>query len=209
MKFTNNLLNQNTAKNTAKFMQIICYMGMALFVMMLILSFLGRLQYNLSVESENYPHAIYAEENHDFSSRSFTVSHKDDLRIRTESEDGKIELKSYVTIVLLFSVTLIPMFFAYWFLSKVFANVAKGEIFVEKNAHYLLYYGIIQAIVAIVIPFVKLLIVQIANMLVSDRISLATGTNIINQLIPSIAFFVAAYIISYGVHLQDEADHTL
>ena len=27
--------------------------------------------------------------------------------------------------------------------------------------------------------------------------------------IPSIAFIVAAYIIQYGVRLQDEADHTL
>ena len=30
-----------------------------------------------------------------------------------------------------------------------------------------------------------------------------------NMLIPSIAFIVAAYIIHYGVHLQDEVDHTL
>ena len=27
--------------------------------------------------------------------------------------------------------------------------------------------------------------------------------------LPGIAFIVAAYIIHYGVHLQDEVDHTL
>lgn len=209
MKSMHALLNQKTAQNTAKFMKIICYIIICLFVIMLALSFMGRLQYNLSFRNENYPNAIYAEENHNFTSRSLTVSSGDNLRIRTQSEDGKIELISYIALIVMYASNIIPLMLAYWFLSKVFANVAKGEIFVEKNAHYLLYYGIIQAIVAVVVPFVKLLIVQIANMLVTDRISLSTGTNMINQLIPSIAFLVAAYIINYGVHLQDEVDHTL
>lgn len=209
MKIINKLLNQRTAQKTASFMKVICYLAMALFTLMLLLSFFGRLQYNLSVGNENYPGAIFAEENHDFSSRSFTVSDRDDLRIRTESENGKIDLLSYIAITLIFSLSIVPMIFAFWFLSKVFGNVAKGEIFIQNNAHYLLYYGILQATVAVVVPFAKLLIVQIANMLVADRISLATGTNMLNQLIPSIAIFVAAYIISYGVHLQDEVDHTL
>ena len=209
MKIINKLLNQRTAQKTASFMKVICSLVMVLFVLMLLLSFFGRLQYNLSIGNENYPHAIYAEENHDFSSRSFTVYDQDDLRIRTVTEGGKIELLSYIAITLMFSISIVPMIFAFWFLSKVFGNVAKGEIFTQKNAHYLLYYGMLQATVAVVVPFVKLLIVQIANMLVTDRISLATGTNMLNQLIPSIAIFVAAYIISYGVHLQDQADHTL
>lgn len=209
MKIINQLLNQKTAQKTASFMEVICYLAMALFTLMLLLSFFGRLQYNLRIGNENYPCAIYAEENHNFSSRSLTVSDPDDLRIHTESEDGKIDLLSYIAITLMFSLSIVPMIFAFWFLAKVFGNVAKGEIFTQKNAHYLLYYGILQATVAVVVPFVKLLIVQIANLLVTDRISLATGANMFNQLIPSIAIFVAAYIISYGFHLQDEADHTL
>lgn len=209
MKIIHRLLNQKTAHHTAEVMKFICYIIIGLFAVMLALSFMGRLQYNLSFGNENYPHAIYAEENHNFTSRSLTIGGSDSLRIRTQSEDGKIELISYIALIVMYAANIIPLMFAYWFLSKVFSNVAKGEIFVEKNAHYLLYYGIIQAIVAVVVPFVKLLIVQIANTLVTDRISLSTGTNIINQLIPSIAFLVAAYIINYGVHLQDEADHTL
>lgn len=209
MKIIHRLLNQKTAYHTAEVMKFICYIMIGLFAVMLVLSFMGRLQYKLSFGNENYPHAIYAEENHNFASRSLTISGSDSLRIRTQSEEGKIELISYIALIVMYAANIIPLMFAYWFLSKVFSNVAKGEIFVEKNAHYLLYYGIIQAIVAVVVPFVKLLIVQIANTLVTDRISLSTGTNIINQLIPSIAFLVAAYIINYGVHLQDEADHTL
>lgn len=177
--------------------------------MMLILSCFGRLQYNLSYADEHYPDAIYAEENHDFSTRFLTVSSNDQLRIRTLSENGKIELTSYVAIVLIYVSGILPLILAYLFLSKVFDNVAKGEIFVKKNAHYLLYYGLIQGAVAVAIPFIKLLIVQIANMLVTDQISLATGSDMLNNIVPSIGFLVAAYIINYGIDLQDEVDHTL
>lgn len=208
MKMIHSLLDQQTAKKAAGFMKIICQLIIFLFVAMLVLSFMGRLQYNLSVGEKTYPNAIYAEENHDFSSRSFTVRSNDDLRVHASAEDGKIDPISYIAIVLMYAINIIPLLFAYWFLAKVFDNVANGEIFMEKNAHYLLYYGLIQVVVAVFVPFVKLLIVQIANTFVADRISLATGMNM-NQLIPGIAFIVAAYIINYGVHLQDEADHTL
>ena len=39
--------------------------------------------------------------------------------------------------------------------------------------------------------------------------SIATGQGVLNTVISGIAFIVAAYIIHYGVHLQDEVDHTL
>jgi len=49
----------------------------------------------------------------------------------------------------------------------------------------------------------------LANQIADSRISLYTGTDVLNTLIPSIAFLVAAYIIRYGIYLQDEVDHTL
>ncbi|MEG0900009.1 MAG: DUF2975 domain-containing protein [Oscillospiraceae bacterium] len=203
------LLNQKVAMGTAKFMKVICHIIIFLFVIMLALSFIGRLQYNLQVGGKTYAHAIYAEENHDFNMRSLTVKSNDSLRIHAAADDGTIDIITYVAITIMYAINIIPLMFAYWFLAKVFANVAKGEIFTQKNAHYLLYFGVIQAVVAIAVPFVKLFIVQIANTLVSDRISLATGTNMFNEFVPSVAFIVAAYIINYGVHLQDEVDHTL
>lgn len=209
MKSMDFLLNHKLATKTAKLMNVLCHIAIILFVIMLALSFLGRLQYVLSVGGTTYERAIYAEENHDFTTRGLTVSSSDTLRVRAATNDGTIELLTYIVIVLMHAINLIPLIFAYWFLAKVFANVAKGEIFVEKNARYLLYFGIIKGAVAVVLPFVKLLIIQIANAFVADRISLATGSDIINQLVPSVAFLVAAYIINYGIHLQDEADHTL
>ncbi|MEG1781908.1 MAG: DUF2975 domain-containing protein [Oscillospiraceae bacterium] len=209
MKILHKLLNQNLAMGTAKFMKAICYITIFLFVTMLVLCSAGRLEYNLKVGDKTYAHAIYAEENHDFSSRSLTVKSKDSLSIRAAADDGTIDIITYAAISIMFAINIIPLMFAYWFLSKIFDNVAKGEIFVLQNANFLLYYGIIQSSVAIIVPFIKLFIVLIANTLVADSISMSTGGNMLNQLVLSSAFLVAAYIISYGVHLQDEADHTL
>lgn len=209
MKIVKLLLNQKLATNTARLMNAFCHIAMILFVLMLALSCFGRLQYVLRVDGTTYEQAIYAEENHDFTTRAFTVSSSDNLRVHAAADDGTIEPLTYFAIVLMYALNIIPIIFAYWFLAKVFDNVAKGDIFVEKNAHFLLYFGIIQGGVAIIIPFVKLLIVHIANVLIVDRISLATGSNMINQLVLSVAFLLAAYIINYGVHLQDEVDHTL
>jgi hypothetical protein len=109
----------------------------------------------------------------------------------------------------MYAINAIPLIISFWLLSRVLNNVSKGHIFTVKNASYLLYYGLIHITVAVLIPFVKLLIVYLANQFTSNIIYITVGQNLLNNLIPSIAFIVAAYIIHYGVHLQDEADHTL
>lgn len=209
MKSIKFLLNQRFAAKIAKLMKIFCNIAIILFILMLVLCFLGRLQYILNVGSTTYQNAIYAEENHEFITRALTVNNSDSLRVSAAADDGTIELLTYIAIVCTYAISIIPLIFAFWFLSRMFDNVSKGDIFVEKNAHYLLYFGVIQGLTAVAAPFIKLLIVEIANVFVADRISLATGSNMISQLIPSVAFLVAAYIINYGVHLQDEVDHTL
>lgn len=209
MKTVKFLLDQKLVTKVSKLMKIFCNIVIVLFILLLALSFLGRLQYILHADGTTYEHAIYAEENHNFTTRVLTANSNDGLRVHAAADDGTIELLTYIAIVFMYAINIIPLIFAYRFLAKVFDNVAKGEIFVEKNAHYLLCFGIIQGVVAVAVPFVKLLIVQIANALVADRIFLAAGSNMISQLVPSMAFLVAAYIISYGVRLQDEVDHTL
>ena len=47
------------------------------------------------------------------------------------------------------------------------------------------------------------------NLISVDSLSIGTGSTMLNDLIPSLAFIVAAYIIHYGISLQDEVDHTL
>lgn len=206
MKF---LLNQKLITKVSTVMKIFCYAVIALFTLSLALSLFGRLEFILHSGGTTYERAIYAEESHDFTTRGFTVGSSDSLRVHAAADNGAIEPLTYGAIVFIYAISIIPLIFAYRFLAKVFSNVSNGEIFVEKNAEYLLFFGIIQGVVAVILPFVKLLIVQFANTLTADRISLATGSGMISQLIPSIAFLVAAYIISYGVSLKDEVDHTL
>ena len=169
---------------------------------------MGRQTFFLYTKSGTFEHAIYAEENHNSHSRSMTVYMGDDIRVWTNSDD-QIDLTIQVGLSLMYAVNTIPMICAFWFLSCVFSNIRRGEIFTEQNATYLLYYGLLQFSVAMFVPFIKLMICGLTNLVSDGRISISTGQAMFNLLIPSIVFIVAAYIIHYGVHLQDEVDHTL
>ena len=43
----------------------------------------------------------------------------------------------------------------------------------------------------------------------NTRISLSVNNNLPDYIFQGIAFLVAAYIIHYGINLQDEVDHTI
>ena len=208
MKIIQKLINEPFAKSTAHFMKYICYIMMLFFVAGLVLSFIGRQTFILHTSTGTYDSAIYSEENHNWTSRGLTVSMNDEVRVI--AYDGeKIDLITQIGLSTMYTVNVIPLIICFWFLSRVFNNVSKGRIFTDQNASYLLYYGLMQMAVAALVPFIKLFISYLANQFSSSEISIATGQNLLNNLIPNIAFIVAAYIIHYGVHLQDEADHTL
>jgi len=208
MKKIQKLINEPYAKSAAHFMKYICYIMMLFFVAGLVLSFIGRQTFILHSSTGTYDSAIYSEENHNWTSRGPTVSMNDEVRVI--AYDGeKIDLITQIGLSTMYAVNVIPLIICFWFLSRVFNNVSKGRIFTDQNASYLLYYGLMQMAVAALVPFIKLFISYLANQFSSSEISIATGQNLLNNLIPNIAFIVAAYIIHYGVHLQDEADHTL
>ena len=208
MKKIQKLINETFAKSTAHFMKYICYIMMLFFVAGLILSFSGRRTFILHTSTGTYDSAIYSEENHDWTSRGPTVSMNDEVRVI--AYDGeKIDLITQIGLSAMYVTNIIPLILCFWFLSRVFNNVSKGRIFTDQNASYLLYYGLIQVAVAVLVPFIKIFISYLANQFTNSELSIATGQNLLNNLIPNIAFIVAAYIIHYGVHLQDEVDHTL
>lgn len=208
MKWIRKLLNESFAKSAAQFMRFICYFMVFFFAVGLILSFMGRQSFFLHDETGVYEGAIYAESNHNRASRGFTVNTTDDIHVWTNDE-GEIDLATHIGLSVMYALQIVPLIFAYWFLSRVFANIHKGQIFTEQNALYLLYYGLLQFVVALFVPFLKLLICNLTNLLSNSRMSISTGHDVMTTLFPSIAFIVAAYIIHYGIHLQDEADHTL
>ncbi len=208
MRLLQKLANERFAKSAAQIMKFVCYFLICFFVFCTALSFMGRQTFFLHSEAGTFERAIYAEENHEPHSRSMTVHMDDDIHVWT-NDDDQIDLTIQIGLSLMFAVTSVPMIFAFWFLSRVFANIRKGQIFTEQNAAYLLYYGLLQFFVAVLAPFIKLLICWLTNLVSDGRMFISTGQSMFNLLIPSIAFIVAAYIIHYGVHLQDEVDHTL
>ena len=208
MKFIQELANERFARPAAQLMKFACYFVICFYVLCTVLSFMGRQSFFLHTKTGTYERAIYAEEKHAAHSRSMTVFTGDDVHVWTNDND-QIDLTIQIGLSLMYAVHIVPMIFAYWFLSRVFSNINNGHIFTEKNSSYLLYYGMLQFSVAVFVPFIKLLICWLTNLISNGRMSISTGQAMFNMLIPSIAFIVAAYIIHYGVHLQDEVDHTL
>lgn len=208
MKLLQKLLNQKFAAQAAEFMKYICCLVCGFMIFCLILVFAGRQTFFLHTDGGTYPKAIYAEDNHDVSSRSLVISTNDDIHVWTNS-NNEINVITHIGICLMYAVNIIPLILAYWFLSRVFRNIQKGQIFTEQNAFYLLYYGVLQFVTAVAVPFIKIFISCIINLISDSRISLSTGQDIIGNAIPSVAFIVAAHIIYYGIHLQDEVDHTI
>ena len=209
MKNLQRLMNERSAKTAARFMTAICYLLMLVFTAGLVLSLIGRQTFILHTSTGTYDSAIYSEADHNWTSRGPTVSMKDQVRVLAYDNDDNVDLITQVGLSAMYTVNVIPLIVCFWFLSRVFDNINKGFIFTDKNAVYLLYYGLIQIAVAAVVPFIKMLIVFLANQFTRSQIHIQTGQNLISDLVPNIAFIVAAYIIHYGVHLQDEADHTL
>lgn len=208
MKLIQKFVNEQTAKAASLFMRFVCYLVIVFSLVCLVLSFMGRQTFTLRTREDTYEHAIYAEENHEPHSRGLTVSMGDYIRVKSNT-DNEIDFTTHIGLSLMFAAHVVPMIFATWFLSRVFTNVYKGRIFTEQNAKHLLYYGLLQFFTAIFVPFLKLLICYLTNLVSRSQIIMSTGQNMFNLMVPSIAFLVAAYIIHHGIHLQDEVDHTL
>ncbi|HJA65265.1 hypothetical protein B5F07_06320 [Lachnoclostridium sp. An169] len=208
MRRIHKLVNERYAKAAAGFMRYVCYVVMAFFVVCLVLSIMGRQTFRLQTSTGFYERAICAEEDHDYSLRGFTVSSDDEIYVRADADD-RVDLATRIGISLMYAFKLIPLFLGYLYLSRVFRNINRGEIFTGENSSCLLYYGLVQIFVALFVPFISMLICSVSNLFSGSLLSVSTGSNVLNGLFPGIAFVVAAYIIHYGIYLQDEVDHTL
>ncbi|MCI8417257.1 MAG: DUF2975 domain-containing protein [Lachnospiraceae bacterium] len=208
MKLIQKLTSEPFARAVARCMKFICYFVISFFVLCTALSFLGRQTFFLHTKTGTFENAIYAEKIHGSYPRGMTVHMGDEIHVWTNDGD-QISPAIHVGLSLMYAIHVVPMVFAFWFLSRVFSNIQKRQIFTEQNATYLLYYGLLQFSVAVFVPFIKLLICWLISLVSDSQISLSTGQATFHMLFPSLVFLVAAYIIHYGVHLQDEVDHTL
>lgn len=217
MRKIKKLLNEQSAKNAAEFLKFICYLAILFFTACLVASFMGRLTFTLHAGGEIYETTYYAEKHNERWSDGtrkiggFFTSMKDDVTIYIANED-EIDTIIPMALAAMNVVNLTPIILSFWFLSRVFKNVSNGQIFTEKNAAYLLYYGLINIATVVLVPLIKPGIALLANQFSSNEIFspfFFDLGNILAELFPSLAFIVAAYIINYGVRLKDEVDHTL
>lgn len=208
MKLIERFANGRFAQPAALVMKVVCYFIIGFYILCTILSLMGRQTFFLHTKTGAFEQAIYAEESHDAHPSGVTVRTGDDIHVWT-NENDQIDLTIQIGLSLLYAVQTVPMIFAYWFLSRVFSNTHKGRIFTRQNASYLLYFGLIQFSAAVFVPLLKLGICWLVNLVSDSRMSLSTGQDMLNMLIPGAAFMAAAYIIHEGVRLLNEADHTV
>ena len=208
MKLIQKFTNDRFARSAAQLVKYVCYFMICFYVLGTLLSVMGRQTFFLHTKTGTFERAIYAENDHDFDSRGMTVSIGDDIHVWTNKND-QIDPVIQIGLSLLYAIHALPMAFACYLLSRVFSNIHQGQIFTQQNSAYLLYYGVIQFSVAVFVPWIKLLICRLVSLVSDGRMSISTGQAMLQMLLPSIAFIVAAYIIHYGVYLQDEVDHTL
>ncbi|WP_367924192.1 DUF2975 domain-containing protein [uncultured Ruthenibacterium sp.] len=201
-------MNESFARAAARVLKGVCWLVMGFYVLCLVLSILGRQTFVLHTSTGTYDRAIYAEENHEPASRGLTVGSSDNVYVRANDEDG-IDWVTQMGLSLMYAVHVLPLIAAYWLLSRVLANVQAGRIFAPPNDVYLLGYGALQCAVAVLVPVLKMLICQVCNLFSKSQISIGISMNLMGALFPGVAFLVAAYILHYGMELQDEVDHTL
>ena len=210
MRRLNKLLNENAARTAAGFMENICYFVLLIFVFGMVLSFVGRQEFRLITSSGSFDNAILAEEKYNWqrpgNSRWLTIKMNDDVFVWGAD---KLDATTKIAISATYAVYIIPLIVSFWLLSRVFRSVRKGNIFTDKNAAYILYFGLIRIAASVLVPLIKIGIVSLVNQFSNSSMRINTGEGWLNELITNIAFIVAAYIIHYGVQLQDEVDHTL
>ena len=205
MRFIRKLTSDPFIQRVSECMQIICYLIILLYAVFAVLSCMGRLTFILYTKDAVYENAIVAEEDHGAEKTMLTVSLRDDIRVWAD-ENGEIDGVCRVGLVLLFIVHTAPFLLAFWLLSKVFAHIRDGEIFIQENASCLLWYGILHLFAAVPAPLLKMLICRLVTALSGNKMEILTGKDVFNLVFQSIAFIVAAYIIQCGLRMQENAE---
>lgn len=207
MKLLEKLMSRRFAQPAVQLVKWFCYLVIFFYVFCLVLSCLGRQSFQLYTSTGVQENAIYAGADYD-ASHSLTVSMDDPVYVHGNAQ-GQVDLVTQIALSLMFAVKAVPAIIAYWLLVRVLGNIQGGKIFTEQNAVYLLGFGLLQGAVALVAPFLRMLLCSLANLLAESQVSISTGSGMLNQLMLSLAFVVAASIMHYGIRLQDEVDHTL
>ena len=212
MKKLQMFFNESRTRADAGLLSIIFYVVMIFFLMCLVLAFMGRQTFTLRTGTGVYERATYAESRQEVpdygSTTGLTTASADQIHVVADDND-RVDLAAHIALSLMYASTVLPAMLGYWFLSRVFSNVGKGAFFIEQNARLILYYGLLQFFSAFLVPLIKFLICALAGGISGCQISCSVNAELLNPIFQGFGFLVAAYIIYYGIHLQDEVDHTI
>ena len=204
--------NERFARGAARVLRALCLFVMVFYGAALVLTAMGRMSFTLHAPGGTVEAAIWADMPYDageeFGGGSLRFTLADDIHAWA-GEDGRLSPGQKAGIALIAALSVAPLMAAYGALAGVLGRVGAGEIFTDANAHGLLAYGIIRALSALAVPFVKLGVCRIVSALGAGELAISTGQGMFGEIVPALGFLVAAYILHHGIHLQDEVDHTL
>lgn len=156
MKLLEKLMFRRFAQPAVQLTKWFCYLVIFFYVFCLVLSCLGRQSFQLYTSTGVQENAIYAGADYD-ASHSLTVSMDDPVYVHGNAQ-GQVDLVTQIALSLMFTVKAVPAIIAYWLLVRVLGNIQGGKIFTEQNAVYLLGFGLLQGAVALVAPFLRMLL---------------------------------------------------
>ncbi len=206
------IISERTARGASHILRVCCLLVIAFCALAIVMSAMGRLTFTLHGSGGTVRSAIWAnmpyEPDAEFGGGSMRLTMTDEIHAWA-NDGGLLSMGQKIGLMLIAAAHIVPLMAAYAALAGVFGRVGNGEIFTDRNARGLMVYGVIRLVTAAIVPFVKLGICGVVTAMGAGELTISTGQNMLGELFPSIGFIVAAYIIHYGVHLQDEVDHTL
>lgn len=206
----NKWISEKHANKIAIVLQVICGLLALLAVVTIVLALLGRVQMVISAPGGVYERALLLESDHTVSSRAmFTTFKHTQIRLNTVNSGGVVGFVTWLGVALISVGNILPAGLCWLLMNGFFKNIAQGKVFVEDNAKILQRSGQVLGICAIVVPLLNSYVFPwMVNTFSSNQLYIGQNVDVTALLVAAI-FVVMAYVFSYGIYLQDEADHTL
>lgn len=204
------LVSEKNAHAIAVLLQYICYVWAFFAAAVMLLILLGRVQLNMTTPTGHYDNALLVEQDHSAASRSlYTPISNQPVFLIIHNADGAVSFATWLGIVLIGAVRVLPLGYCALRFSAFFKNIAANKVFITHNANILLGGGIVLLASALAAPVINgLLFPLLIRLLTSDQLIIPVSVNE-GPLFFGAALLIMAYVFHYGIYLQDEADHTL
>lgn len=201
------LLEKRYAHGFAKALQVLCYLLLVFMLVSAVLMLLGRMQVDLVTPQGRYENAILLEKDHATTTRLMTMR-LSEAKLHLEIETG-VGFITWLGVALIGLLRILPLAWCFLLFARFFRNIQEDRVFVPENANLLLRSGIIWLYGVLIWPLLAaFLIPAVVNALSANTLSVSATLNVSGLFVGTI-LLVSAYIMRYGISLQDEVDHTI